>query len=385
MRWLVFLLVLASLGVPAFGAKRITVAELEQMLATERASQKNDLEIAKRISGIELSERLTEESLSRLRQSFAGDSRTATALLLLADRSAFLAPPANEVPATPPLDQPGQQHLLEKAHEFALQTLPRLPNLLATRTTFSFDDSPQELTKGSYPQRAGMHLIGSTKSEVSVSNERSGQVSSGRGIAGATAGLSTWGEFGSALLIILSDAKESKTTWSRWEKTPSGLMAVFHYAVPKSASHYEIDTSVQEMQAEQSSRWAGARASDAGRVTMSSRMVRTRPAYQGSLWINPSSGVITRLTLVADLRGNPKFERGAILIEYGPVHIADKTLICPLRSLALSEAPSSVNNVLTGTATEWLNENIFANYHLFSSSARIVTEQAGVTVPAEPK
>jgi VWFA-related protein len=381
MRGLVFSLVLSAGVVPAFAAKRITVAQLEQMLTTDRASHKSDLDTAKRVSAVELSERLTEDALSRLRQPFASDSRTATALLLLADRSAFLDPPASELPPTAPPDEAGQQHLLEMAHEFALQTLPRLPNLLATRTTFSFDDSPQELTKGAYAQRAGMHLLGSTKAEVSVSNERSGHVSAAKGAAGGSGGLSTWGEFGSALLIILSDATQGKTTWSHWEKTPAGMMAVFHYAVPKNASHYEIDTSVQEMQAEQSSRWAGARASDVGRVTMSSRMIRSKPAYEGSLWIDAASGIITRLTLVANLKGNPKFERGAILVEYGPVQIAGKTLICPLRSLALSEAPATVNSTFSGTATEWLNENIFNNYHLFSSTTRILTDEATATSP----
>jgi VWFA-related protein len=376
MRWLVCLLVLAFIGFPAFGAKRITVAQLEQMLTADRASHKTDVDISRRIGAIELSERLTEGALGRLRQPFPSDSRTATALLLLADRSAFLDPPASELPANPPPDEAGQQQLLEKAHEFALQTLPRLPNLLATRTTFSFDDSPQELTKGAYPHRAGIHLIGSSKAEVSVNNERSGQVSGVKGVGGASGGLSTWGEFGSALLIILSDARQGKTTWSHWEKTPAGMMAVFHYEVPKNASHYEIDTSVEEMQAQESARWAGARARDAGPVTMSSRTVRSKPGYQGSLWVDPASGTITRLTLVADLKGNPKFERGAILVEYGPVQIADKTLICPLRSLALSEAPATVNSAISGTATEWLNENIFANYHLFSSTSRIVAEEA---------
>jgi len=383
-RRLMILLVLASLVSPAFAAKKITVAQLEQLLKADKAAHKSDLETAKQVSAVELSERLTEDSLSRLRELFASDSRTSTALLLLADRSAFLDPPRNELPPDPPLDAAGQQHLLDLAHMFALQTLPRLPNLIATRTTFSFDDSPQELAKGAYPQRAGIHLIGSTKAEVSVNHERSDQVSGVKAHEGSSGGLSTWGEFGSALLIILSDSKQGKTSWSHWEKTPAGTMAVFHYDVPKNASHYEIVTSLEEMQAQESARWAGSRARDAAPVTMSSRVVRSKPTYEGSLWIDPANGVITRLTLIADLKGNPKFERGAVLVEYGPVQIANKTLICPLRSLALSEAPASVNIVFSSAATEWLNENIFADYHLFSSSARIVTEEAGALPPAQP-
>lgn len=378
MRRSILLLVLAAMAVPAYGAKRATVAQLEQLLSHERATHKADLEIAKQISDLELSERLTEETLSRLRQPFAGDSRTAMALILLADRSAFLDPPGSELPANPPPEESGQKHLLELAQKFALETLPRLPNLLATRTTFSFDDSPQEVTKGAYAQHLGMHPIGSTKAEVSVNNERSGQASAHVN-TGTSRGLTSWGEFGSALLIILSDSSKGKTTWSHWEDTPAGMMAVFHYVVPKNASHFEIDTSVEEMQAQEAPRWAGSRARDAAPVSTSMRTIHSKPGYQGSLWIDPATGTITRLTLVADLEGNPRFERGEILVEYGPVQIAGKTLICPLRSLALSAAPRTVNSTFSPSATEWLNENLFSNYHLFSSSSRIVADVAGAS------
>lgn len=376
LRWALFLLVLSWMAIPSFAAKRINVAQLEQMLAADRAAHKSDLDIAKHISAASLSERLTENALARLRQPFASNSRTTTALLLLADRSAFLDPPAGELPEPPPPAAEAQHHLLVMAQKFAAETLPQLPNLLATRTTFSFDDSPQELEPGAYPQRAGMHLIGSAKAEVSVNKERSGQTAE-TSEAIVSGGLTSWGEFGSALLVILSDSSQGKTGWSHWESTPAGMMAVFRYEVPKSASHFEIDTSVQEMQANgEAILWAGARSRDAGAVSTWNRSIRSKPAYQGSLWIDPATGTITRLTIIADLKGNPRFERGAILVEYGPVQIANKTLICPLRSLALSEAPISVNSTIAGLATEWVNENLFTDYHLFSSSSRIVTEEA---------
>ena len=387
MRLGLFAIFALSMVLPSWAAKRLSVAQLEQLLSTAAAEHKPDAEIARKIDGLELSERITEVDLGRLNQHFANDSNTAAALLLLADRSAFLDPPANELPANPAPDAAAQQRLLQSAQKFAIETLPRLPNLLATRTTFGFDDSPQEVTRGGYLQRLGMHLVGSSKAEVSVHNERENlSKRSGSSPPQVSGGLSTWGEFGSALLIILSDSAQGKTTWSHWEQTSSGLMAVFHYEVPKAASHYEIDTSVQEIQSSgESSRWAGARTRDAGSVSSWTRMIHTRPAYQGSLWIDPATGTITRVTLVADLKGNPRFERGSILVEYGPVSIGDRTLICPVRSLALSAAPSSVDTTFSGAATEWLNENLFTNYHLFASTARILTEQAAASeTPSTP-
>ncbi|HEY1578895.1 MAG TPA: VWA domain-containing protein [Terracidiphilus sp.] len=375
MRWVLIPFLLAYVALPAWAAKRISVAQLEQTITADRAAHKSDIEIARKIISLELSERLTETALARLNSQFDPSSPAAVALLLLADRSAFLNPPAAQLPANPPPDIASQQHLLQAAQKFAIETLPSLPNLLATRTTFSFDDSPQETVKGGYRERLGMHLVGTSKNEVSVRNDKGAQSISASGTTPATGGLLSWGEFGSALLIILGDSAQGKTNWSHWEQTSSGLMAVFHYEVPKGASHFEVDTSVQDLQSNgDSMRWAGARARDAASISTSTRKIHTRPPYQGSLWIDPATGNITRLTIIAELKGNPTFDHGAILVEYGPVQIADKILIVPVRSLALSTAPSTVNATLTGTSTEWLNENLFSDYHLFASTVRILSD-----------
>ena len=44
----------------------MTVAQLEQMLSTEKAAHKSDIEIARKISDVELSERLTDLALGEL-------------------------------------------------------------------------------------------------------------------------------------------------------------------------------------------------------------------------------------------------------------------------------------------------------------------------------
>ena len=381
MRWILISIFLAMMAFPSWAAKRMTVAQLEQMLVTARAAHKSDIEIAHKVSDVELSERLTDVTLARLNKQFASGSQSAMALLLLADRSAFLDPPASELPATPAPDAAAQQHLLQAAKRFAVETLPHLPNLLATRTTFNFDDSPQEVTKGAYLQRIGLHLIGSSKAEVSVRNERENPSTRiGAASSPAQGGLMTWGEFGSTLLIILSDSGQGKTTWSHWEQTSSSVVAVFHYEVPKTASHYEIDTPVEKTQPNGgSNRWASTGGIAAMTASSRTAVVRSKPDYQGSLWIDPATGAILRVTLVADLKGNSTIERGAILVEYGPVLIADKTLICPVRSLALSSAPATVNANFEGASTEWLNENVFTDYHMFASTSRIFDEQSAAS------
>jgi VWFA-related protein len=357
----------------------MTVAQLEQMLGTERSAHKSDIEIARKISDVELSERLTDLALGQLSKQFAGGSQPAMALLLLADRSSFLDPPANELPATPAPDAATQRHVLEAAKRFAVETLPNLPNLLATRTTFSFDDSPQEVTKGGYPQRIGLHSVGSSKAEVSVWNEKKSPLArTGFASSPAQVGLTSWGEFGSLLLIILGDAGEERIVWSHWENTAAGVVAVFQYEVPKTASHYEINTPVEQIQHNTASnRWA----SDGGMAArFTTATIHNKPGYKGSLWVDPATGTIVRVTLVADLKGDSAMQRIAILVDYGPVPIRNKTVICPVRSLALASAPATVDASLKGAATEWLNENLFTDYHMFAATSRILTEQSAAAV-----
>jgi hypothetical protein len=66
----------------------------------------------------------------------------------------------------------------------------------------------------------------------------------------------------------------------------------------------------------------------------------------------------------------------AILVEYGPVPIADKKLMRPVRSLAPSSAPVGVNTSLEGVATEKLNLDLLTDYHMFPFPSRILNEQS---------
>ena len=70
MRALALLLTLAGFVLPAFGAKRVTVDELEQTLAA--AHSLPDAEVAKQLSDLELSERLSTARLDRLETKVPG-------------------------------------------------------------------------------------------------------------------------------------------------------------------------------------------------------------------------------------------------------------------------------------------------------------------------
>ena len=229
MRQFILLGLLTAMAFPAWAAKRVTVAQLEQALATISAAHKPDAEIARQIAGMKLSERLTEATLARLNAHLDTGSQAALALQLLADQSAFLDPPASELPATSVPDDATQQRMLEAVRNYVARTLPRLPNFLATRSIRRYDDSPQELKKGGWPVRLGLHLVDTSSREISVRDERGSLPSA---VWQEQSGLISKGEFGSTLGMILSDTAKGKVTWSHWERIAGDPAAVFHIRYP---------------------------------------------------------------------------------------------------------------------------------------------------------
>jgi hypothetical protein len=396
MRWLIALVALAAMATPAVAAKRVTVAQFEEELTAASAAHKPAVEMARLIAGTELSERLSEDRAERLNAKLNAGAEVALALALLADRSAFLNLPASELPAMAAPDQATQLKMFDAAGVYVAQTLSRLPNFLATRTTIHYDDSPQEVKKGAWPQRAGLHVVGRWSREISVFGEKENSGGGKDGDAWQEAsGLTSWGEFGSALGMILSDSVNGgKVGWSHWENMPAGVAAVFQYSVPKPASHFEVVSSFQRQagvegfaEREGGSRIAGIGArpnANPGRTTTQ----RTKRAYRGSLWLDPATGTILRITIEADSPESSAFQRAAMLVQYGAVEIGGKTFICPVRSLAHSHTLLSADASINGTASEWLNETLFTGYHRFAATTRILTDADAATPPdgqAKPK
>ena len=363
-------------------AKRVTVAQLEQALTATVAAHKTDADLVRLIGGLELTERLTESSLSRLGSHLNPGSKAALALQLLADQSAFLDPPAIELPATPPPDDAAQKRMLDAARNYVARTLPHLPNFLATRTINRYDDSPQAVTPGGWPVRAGLHLVDTSSREISVRDERENQPpTQSSAVWQAQIGLISGGEFGTTLGMIMADTSQGKVAWSHWEQTATGTAAVFEYSVPKSASHFEVIGSFQRQaplegvstpSGRRGTAGIGVRASGLGSTNTS--IVRAIPGYHGSIWIDPAAGTILRITIEADAKEGNLYKRAAILVQYGPVLIGDSTFICPVRSLALSVAVPGAQNVSEDAPAEWLNETLFIGYHRFAATTRIVTD-----------
>lgn len=384
LRRILILGLLIATAIPSHAAKRLSIAKLERLLAADSAAHKPDSEIARQIEGVVLTERMPDGAFAQLAARFGSGSQTSVALRLLADESQFLDSASEQASVNAAPDSATQARILDAAREYVSKTLRRLPNFLSTRIIGRYDDTPHADQPGDWPTRTGLHLVATVHAQTSVSFDRDDQPPAQASAAWRPGtGLVSGGEFGTTLGMVLADISKGEVSWSHWQRTSTRVLAVFRYSVPASASHFEVFSSFRpEVTTE------GIKSIPNGRgvsvITVQPNLdssdielVSAKPAYQGSIWVDPADGVVYRITMETDTRlGLRILRRAAILVEYGPVEIAGKTYICPVRSLAQADAVTTTQSRLSDAATEWLNETVFTDYHRFGTSVRILGENA---------
>ncbi len=196
----------------AFAFRRVTVAQLAEIVHAARND--TDQKAARDISDLEPSERISSSDLVEFLSAAPGPA-SRQALTILADQSAFLAPPAAELG---PARAPGiadQQEIMAKVVGYVTRMLPKLPDFFATRTTTTFENTPQTLNESIAVAYRPLHPLGSADATVSYRNGVEAVEEKNRH---AAQGLRTWGAFGPILSTVLLDAARSKLAWSHWEK-----------------------------------------------------------------------------------------------------------------------------------------------------------------------
>lgn len=368
MRKITFLLILVGFALPAIASKKITVEQLQQIVSA--ANVRPDAEIARQLSEMELTERLSQTALARMQASVLGENAR-QALVALADASAFLDPPVAEIPSRPAPDVAEQRRMLALTVAYVSKTIPQLPNFFATRETVRYEDTPQLQEDNFFVPYQPVHRVGATSVTVLY---RDGQEAVDTGASkkppAMTEGLTTKGVFGPILATVLLDAAQSKLAWSRWEQGTAGTLAVFSYAVPKEKSHYDVNYCCV--------------ASQAATNVANMHLVRSIAGYRGDMAIDPATGTILRLRVEADLKPTDPIVKAGILVEYGPVEIGGKTYICPVKSISTALAQTvqmdpkyhfPLANQLQPLQAS-ITDTAFAQYHVFRAETRILTADA---------
>jgi hypothetical protein len=357
-------------GNPA--VRPVTVEQLEQVLTT--AHDKPDAEQARQLSELTLTERLSSTKLLSCIAGLRG-GKARQALVALADASAFLDPPAGEIPADAPPDHNAQQRITSLTLEYLNKALPNLPNFFATRTTVHYQETPP-FEKGDakityQPLRAAdtvkdtvLYRHGYETGESDTGRHKKQKVDEPY--------LVTYGTFGPLLrgAIDAIVVAPGGLSWRRWEQGTGKPFAVFDYVIPVEKSSYDT---------------GGCCLPDGDGTSA----FQKRAGYHGEITIDPTTGALLRLELIFDLKSTTPLIRSEIMIEYGPVEIAGKSYICPVRSVSISRGRSVA--VLSETLKdrekiEWhesfrtygpyatmLNDITFDAFHMFRADSHMLT------------
>lgn len=381
-KWAMLLLV-AKFACMAAGERpavtqRVTVERLEQALAT--AHSRKDRRLARQISGMKLTERLSSAGLMRLEQGLPGP-QSAEALIAIADESAFLDLPPAEIPSRPAPTPAEQTAMLSLAVEYVTTMIAQWPNFTATRQTTRFEGTatviPGELQdmffsldSGRAPSAANWECPGQPKigherlsvidrSNVTVVN-RDGHELHALGERGGEFecpenAVSTTEEFGKVLAWVPKIVAHGNLTWSHWEADPGGLLAVFRYATI--VSHRSMPVEIH-----------------------------------GEIAINPANGSILRLAETRHwTKREPASEAGAAYdavveygsaVDYGPVNLGGTVYLCPVKRVAVYHTPilrplgSNAHDdqlyrkfgLSESPLQEYLNDVSFTQYRLYGSS-----------------
>ncbi len=369
-----FSLLTLSIAAHAVPVKRVSAEEFERLLSAAQGQQ--DAKVAKLVTSLELTERASPVRLARWESEFPG-RRSREAFMVLADSSVFLDLPAADHPATAPPDMETQRAMLGKTIDYVKTAITRLPDFYATRKTENYQDMPGRT--GSYDGAAGQTSVAGLdpknlpheplqdagKSSITVSyvdgREVAGSKKSGDSSAKPPSGLTTHGEFGPILVAVLRDAVMNKIYWGHWELGEDGAIAVFRYWVQQGQSSYLVSLP------------------EAAKIDKIETMY---PAYHGEIGVDPTSGAILRITVIADFQPPNQAAASSILVEYGSVAIGGKSYICPTHGVALARfavpdplgPESRIEPVLVTRFETQLNDVVFVDYHLFRAESRVLTD-----------
>jgi hypothetical protein len=350
-----------------FGTKTLSLYELEQFLAANRGMK--DHELAQRLYDLKLNERLSEADLAQFEKGLPG-RKSSQGLLVLADESAFLDPPAAEIPSFPAPGHDDQIEMLKKAVDYVNTIVLHAPNLAATQTTLKYlgtsEVVPSDLLRvpllyGTRPDvssdtlsilfpdvRGVARRLNLVDEDVIPVSYRAGIETSKR--RGGFPCFTAWsipgpppGDLGPVLVSLPEVLTNAKVTWGRWEQGPGGIQAVFHYELPPTSSALTPQF-----------------------CSIERPIPSTVFDAHGEFAIDPHDGSILQLSAVLQSK-DERGEWGPVELEtkteFGPVSVRGSVHLCPVKRIAIFLGPMVAHAPPNYPLIEYVNDITLNQYH----------------------
>jgi hypothetical protein len=331
-------ILLTSAGALAEGGS--SVNELVAHLRAAVAKSEPDIQIAKYLQKVKLTQSLDDTTIEQLESDGVGP-KGVEALQALRDASHALPPPAEAVPGfalpAPPALEDLRRTLVE-TRKLALGYTETLPDFICTENVRRYLDpkgagswkETDTLTVklSYYQQKEDYQLLLVNGRQAAKSYESAG-------------GAISKGEFGSMLLEIFDPATAAVFRWDHWTTLRKRRAIVFSYRIGAAKSHYKI---VFDGNGERLTVVAG---------------------QHGLVYVDPETNMVLRLTRDADnLPASFPIQRASALLDYDFTDVGGKPFLLPLRAEIRMLSPSGQNR----------NVVEFLGYRKFSGESSISFE-----------
>jgi hypothetical protein len=254
------------------------------------------------------------------------------------------AAPGGAPAAAPAAVRPGPS-LIERAREAAMEFDAGLPNFICDELVMRYD-SEKRIPDWRYRDRIEVELLYVDGKEDYRNVRRNGKALK----KGSPEDSGTWstGEFGTALVDILSPATNAKFR-RRGGSTSAGMAAeVYDFSVEQPNSHWQI------------------------------RFGRSvKPAYSGALWIDPKTARVLRIEMgTRKLPADYEIDTVESVVDYAWVTISGSKFLLPVKSENLSCA--------RGTFNCTKNEIEFRNYRRFTAESQVMQVESEISFEEDP-
>jgi len=350
--WLVAVILVAWPGRAA--DRRHTVQELRDRVAAAQHTGKSDIDLAKELSGMELSEELPASEMGRLVALLPGPLSTEQ-LYVLEARNAALPPPPENLPAIAAPDEAEQNAMLAKAREWTANVYAQLPPLSARCLIARFQDGYAEVVPTTGAKQANDRSREAIPAQggldIRLINKHLDKARFVNGIEVETVFTETTepGGNGVSALVeeplspnaILQEAMDGRgLRFLRWESVNGWRLAAFSFEVDKKRTQFGLAYQAVSIE----SKPVGGIETNGGAVTTStvvnnvvSRSFHHRAGYAGEVFIEPDSGVVLRTITEAAFKPDSIFHSETIRTDYARLPVAGKTLVVPVRRFKITE------------------------------------------------
>ena len=385
---LVATVIVLSLALPSIAATKITVQQLDALLADLHRQNKSDDSVSSKLKDLQLTEQLTPAKMNTFTEYQPGPLTT-TEIRVLAVESALLPPPPSDLPADAPPDHAAQAAIMSRAVDYAAHQYAHLPKLTAEKQTIRFQNGVTQIhTDSSTSSHVGsadpglnavnqyLLMLGAHTTTVQSENgiELPAPVVKQKDPAGQNGQVSQGGA-GLVLGMILLDASKGEMSWLHWETVDGKKTAVFSFAVSKKQSHYKINyccfpvmENVGGAGAINSNPNMPSIMAQPGGTSTTFKPFTAAPGYHGELFVDPDTGTIVRLITRADLKPTDLVQQEDIRVDYGSVVIDAKPYIVPIKSMILTEVSPNGDAYVKFSTRRTLFDVTYQDYKLASAA-----------------